>query len=160
MGDPNVGVARQRVCDSLGKRNTVHGQCAAGGNSMRLGAPQDQTVQAAKLLLQKSHGVGKRVAPEGIGAYQLSEQIGSVGRGHLVRLHLHQFHGKPELRQLPGRFTAGQARADHRYRRGHALPPAVFPLPDDFFPAFFPEVFPVPDALLSSPEGSEVFFFR
>ena len=112
----DVGVAADFFRDGGGEGVAVHRQGAPRLHPVGVGAGHNEGAAPAQLLLQKPHRVLQLVGAQGVGAHQLPEIPAVVGGGHLLRLHLPQFHRDAPLGQLPGRFAAGQTGAYHDHR--------------------------------------------
>ena len=115
LDDGDVGMVSDLLGDHLGKAHTVNGQTAAGFHAGRLGALHDDAAHAAQLFLQQADGVLQPVAAQRVGANQLCEIFGMMGRALLGGTHLVEFYLDAPLCQLPGGFRACQACADDFY---------------------------------------------
>ena len=116
----------QRGLHGRRKAVPVDGERAAGGNLVDVGRAHDQRIQPAHLLVQQADRVvAGVVGAEGIGADELGAAVGHVRFGRAHRAHLVQNHAHAALRELPGGFGAGEARAnDVHASEGEDLRPA------------------------------------
>ena len=109
----------ERFGDGGGKSVAVDRQCAAGRNLIGVGGAHDQRAQPAHFGVQQSDRVvGGIVGAKRVGAHEFGEAVGAVRFGHPVGPHLVQDHRDAGIGDLPGRFRAGEARADdmHGFR--------------------------------------------
>ncbi len=114
----NAGLGRNSLGDAPRKLDAVHGQRVAGGHSGLIRNAQKRRARPPHLLLQQPRRRVGRLALERVGADQLAELDGLVGRRqprlavhdgpHLVEIHL-----AAQPRRGQRRFRPGQSAADH-----------------------------------------------
>ena len=115
------GMIMQRPGDGCGKSVAIDRERAAGGDLVGVGRAHDQRTQPAHFGVQQSDRIiGGVVGTKRVGAYEFGKAIGAMGFGHSAGTHLVQGDRNARLGELPGRFRAGEARADdmHGFRGG------------------------------------------
>jgi hypothetical protein len=111
-GDPTGG---NLGLDKLGKLDTVDRQGTTGGNSRATGAIEQDRAHALKLGLQQTSRRVRTGRLKRIGADELCQVIGMVGRGAHLGAHLAQLYGESAVCQLDRAFRTRQTATDNRH---------------------------------------------
>mgnify|MGYP006866205742 CR=1 FL=1 len=113
--DLDIGTGGNLGLDKLGKLDAVDRQGTAGGNSCATGAIEQDSTHALKLGLQQTSRGIRTGRLKRIGADELCQVIGMVGRGSHLGAHLAQLYGKPAICQLDRTFRTRQTATDNRH---------------------------------------------
>jgi hypothetical protein len=107
------GVGLKPLGDEPGEDLPVHGQGPTGGHPGHLRRLHDQASRKAHLRLKEALGVGLPLPAQGVGADDLGEEVGGVGRGHALRAHLKKPHRHAHAKKGPGGLAPREAPAHH-----------------------------------------------
>jgi len=111
--DGDQGMSGERRRDGRREGVTVDRQRAAGRHLVGIGGPHDQRSEAAHLGVQQADRIGGGiVGAERVGADELGQAVGPVGRGGVDGPHLVDHHGNTAGGDLPSGFAAGESAAD------------------------------------------------
>ena len=115
VNDFDIGSGGNLGLDKLGKLDAVDRQGAAGGNGRTMGAIEQHRSHALKLGLQQAGSRVRAGRLKRIGADELRQVIGMVGRRTHLRAHLAQLYGEPAICQLNRAFRSRQTATDNRH---------------------------------------------
>ena len=111
----DIGAGGNLGLDKLGKLDAVDRQGAASGNGRTMSAVEQHRTLALELgILQTGGGIGTGRLKR-IGADELCQMIGMVGRGAHLGAHLAQLYGEPAICQLNRAFRSRQTATDNRH---------------------------------------------
>jgi hypothetical protein len=112
--DPDTWLGLQRTRHVIREQVSIYRQRAAGGNSPPVRDTQQKAAEVPHLGLQDAVRSVQVLRLEGIGADDLGQVIGLVGRRRTGGTHLVQVHAVPQGHKLPRRLGPGETAADHR----------------------------------------------
>ena len=105
------GWACKRRGDGGREAVAIDRQRAAGRHLIGVGGAHDQRAEPAHLLVQQADGVVLAVVgAERVGADELGQRVGLVGRGRAQRAHLVQHDGHAARGDLPGGLASRRGR--------------------------------------------------
>ena len=115
VDDLDIGAGGNLSLDELGKLDAVDRQGAAGRNGRTMSAVEQHRTHALELGLQQTGGRIGTGRLKRIGADELRQVIGMVGRRAHLRAHLAQLYGEPAICQLNRAFRSRQTATDNRH---------------------------------------------
>ncbi len=124
-GDERVGLDARR--DRRRELFPVDREGGPGGDARPVRRGQHHAAERPHLLFQEPVSVGDLGALEGVGADQLREVAGPVGRRLPHGPHLVEDDRHPALRELPRRFAPGQPPAGNVDRHARKIVPRGCP---------------------------------
>ena len=111
----DVRVRADALRDLAGKGLTIHGERAAGGDTVMIRAGEHDGIEPPQLLLEQTDGIGELIAAQRVGAHELRKIRRDVRRSHFFRLHFDQPHRDAPDGELISRFGTGKTGSDNRY---------------------------------------------
>ena len=118
----DVRVRADALRDLAGKGLTIHGERAAGGDTVMICTGEHDGIEPPQLLLEQTDGIGELIAAQRVGADELRKVFRYVCGGHFLGFHLDQAHRDAAPGQLPRALASRQACTDHSHW-GHSVPP-------------------------------------